>query len=166
MHTAASANACTCDLDYLLVPERLTRRPQTWPCSMLCHAMPCHARHAPRCHPHFIGMGARKETPQLSFQSDSSNLEPAKKTRPIVRDPLPLLQVKPPRPNNIESRKRTSISVLLRRIRSLPISYNTCSTHLIRMLPHQDGRLICRPSAYVCIGTQPARSDDGDPHAI
>lgn len=107
----------------------------------LLNAMPCYARHAPHWHPHFIGMGGPQRDTATFISIWFFKSGTRETTRPIVRDPLPLLAVKPPagqrpgRPNNVESRKRASM--LLRWIRSLPLSYNTCRTELIRMLPRQ-----------------------------
>lgn len=125
----------------------LTRRPQTRPCSMPCHAM----QGTHRCHPHLHRNGARKETPQLALQSDSSHLEPAKTVQgPLYEIRCRCAKLKPPRANTQAGPTKHREPQASLRIRSLPVSYNTCRSELIRMLPRRRGRLVCRPSANVC----------------
>lgn len=122
----------------------------------LFNAMPCHARHAP-LPPTF----ASEWGPAKRHRNSHCNL-----VLPIWS---PREQPKTHRtrsaaagsetPAGQPSRQAQQISRAaseppsLCRIRSLPVSYNACSTKLIRMLPRRRGPLACRSSTKVCIGT-------------
>ncbi|UKZ85069.1 uncharacterized protein TrAFT101_000944 [Trichoderma asperellum] len=132
--------------------------------------MPCHARHAPHCTHISSEWGPAKRHRNFHFNLVLQIWNPrnnkAHRTRSAAaahsetpRGPTPrqAQQCREPQANLHALALDQIIAIIIQHLQDRVDPNATPSTR---------GRLICRPSAYVCIGTQPARSDDSDPHAI